>query len=320
MFINTHDLILTTALLVFGGMTAIVFGWFIASRIARKIYSISEGIEHFSHGNLDVQVDVKGQDELSKLAEMFNMMVENYKQIEYEKQKVEQTRRDLVAWISHDLRTPLTAIQASLEAIADDIVTEPDAIKEYVQNSLSEVDNFKVLIEDLFAMAQLDAGHISLNFTTASLSDLISDTVSGMYARAQQRDITFNGEIKTDIDPVYMAPDKIQRVLHNLIDNALRHTPQGGKVTIRAGKVGDFVQVEVHNTGAYIDPKHLPHVFEKFYRGETARSQSTDGLRNAGLGLAIARGFVEAHQGKIRVESKPDYGTAFIFAIPTKTT
>jgi signal transduction histidine kinase len=317
MFINEHDLILTTALLMFGGLTAVMFGWYIAHRIAHKIQSISEGVEHFGRGNLDVQIVVQGQDELSKLAEMFNMMVENFKQIEYEKQQVDRTRRDLIAWISHDLRTPLTAIQASLEAIADDIVTDPDAIKEYVQNSLTEVENFKDLIDDLFAMAQLDAGHMSLKFLNASLSDLISDTVSGLYARAQQRQITINGDIKPDIDPVYMAPDKIQRVLHNLMDNAIRHTPQSGEITIRAFKQGQQVQVEVHNTGATIDPKHLPHVFEKFYRGEQARQQASDGQRNAGLGLAIARGFVEAHHGTITVESKPNFGTCFRFVIPT---
>lgn len=316
MFINSHDLILTTALLVFGGLTAIIFGWFIANRIARKIQAISDGVEHFAKGNLDVYVSVQGKDELSKLAEMFNMMVENFRQIEYEKQKVDQTRRDLIAWISHDLRTPLTAIQASLEAIADDIVIEPEPIKDYVQNSLHEVENFKALLDDLFAIAQLDAGHMNLTFVQASLSDLISDTVSGMYARAQQRDITIKGEIAPDIDPVYMAPDKIQRVLHNLIDNAIRHTPQSGTITIRAFKKGRGVYVEVHNTGAFIDPQHLPRIFEKFYRGEVARQQAEDGHRNAGLGLAIARGFVEAHEGKISVVSNPDSGTSFRFAIP----
>jgi signal transduction histidine kinase len=316
MFINQHDLILTTALLMFGGITAIIFGWFVANRIARKIQSISEGVEHFGRGNLDVQIDVQGQDELSKLAEMFNMMVENFKQIEYEKQQMEQTRRDLVAWISHDLRTPLTAIQASLEAVADDVVTEPTAIKEYVQNSLSEVENFKVLIDDLFAMAQLDTGHMSLHFVQASLSDLISDTVSGMYARAQQRNITIKGDIKPDIDPVYMAPDKIQRVLHNLIDNALRHTPQGREISIHAYKSGKQVHVEVHNTGTSIDPKHLPHIFEKFYRGEQSRQHGADGHRNAGLGLAIARGFVEAHHGTITVSSTAETGTKFHFVLP----
>lgn len=316
MFINQHDLILTTALLMFGGITAIMFGWFIANRIEHKIQDISNGIVHFTNGNLDVHVDMQGQDELSKLAQMFNMMVENFKQIEYEKQQVDRTRRDLVSWISHDLRTPLTAIQASLEAIADDIVTDPESIKEYVQNSLTEVENFKELLDDLFAIAQLDAGHMSLKFVHASLSDLISDTVSGMYAHAQQRNITIHGDIDPNIDPVYMAPDKIQRVLHNLIDNAIRHTPQAGEVKIRAYKEAQQVHVVVHNTGITIEPQHLPHIFEKFYRGEQSRQQAADGHRNAGLGLAIARGFVEAHQGTIQVESQANFGTRFSFMIP----
>lgn len=316
MFINQHDLILTSALLVFGGLTAVVFGWFVASRIAHKIQEISDGIEDLAQGNLDVRIPVTGQDELSKLAGMVNWMVASLQEIEAEKAHVSRARRDLVTWISHDLRTPLTTIQASLEAIADDIVTEPGAIKEYVGHSLVEVENLKVLIEDLFAISQLDSGHMSLEFIEASLSDLISDTVSSMRVRAGQREINITGEIGEGIDPIYMAPEKIQRVLYNLIDNAIRHTPKSGSIVISAARSEEGVRVNVRNSGDPIDPEHLPRLFEKFYRGEAARAKDPDGHRGAGLGLAIARGFIEAHQGKIWAENHADLGPSFSFILP----
>lgn len=316
MFINNHDLILTTALLIFGGLTAIVFGWFIANRIASKIQVVSNAIEQMADGDLSVHIEVTGSDEISTLAKMLNWTVDSLKEIEEEKKRTESLRRDLIAWISHDLRTPLTAVQASLEAIADDVVSEPEDVKDYIHNSLGELGNLRVLIDDLFAIAQIDAGHMSLKFTEASLSDLISDTVSSLSPHAQRRKLAIHGEIQADIPPVYMAPDKIQRVLYNLIDNAIRHTPEGGNITIGAKKSAESVQVEVHNTGETIPPEHLPHIFEKFYRGEQARQRDSDGHRGAGLGLAIAQGFIEAHQGKIQVESNPKNGTCFSFTIP----
>lgn len=316
MFINNHDLILTTALLIFGGLTALVFGWFIAGSITMKIQRISDAIEMLAKGDLSVHVEVTGSDEISKLGKMLNWTVDSLAEIEDEKERTEALRRDLIAWISHDLRTPLTAVQASLEAIADDVVTEPLMVKEYVHNSLTELGNLRLLIDDLFAVAQIDAGHISLSFMQASLNDLISDTVSSLSAHARRRAIEISGEIQADMPPIDMAPDKIQRVMHNLIDNAIRHTPENGNITISAKQTQEQIQVDVHNTGESIPPKHLPYLFEKFYRGEQARQRDADGHRGAGLGLAIAQGFVEAHHGKIWVESNEQRGTCFSFTIP----
>ncbi len=316
MFINNHDLILTTALLIFGGLTALVFGWFIASTIASRIARVAYAIERLAQGDLSSHIKVTGHDEISQLAEIFNMTVDKLRDIEDEKKRTDQLRRDLIAWISHDLRTPMTAVQASLEAIADDIVTEPQMVKDYIHNSLGELDNLRLLIDDLFAIAQLDAGQMSLKFTEASLSDLISDTVSSLNPHAQRRQVTIHGEIQFDMPPVYMAPDKIQRVMYNLIDNAIRHTPEGGKITIAAKESQRYIQVDVHNTGEGISEKHLPYIFDKFYRGEEARQRDKDGHRGAGLGLAIAKGFIDAHHGTIWVDSNPQTGTSFGFKIP----
>ena len=208
MFINYHDLALTTVLLLFGGGTAIICGLFIASNLNEKIGAISRSIQHLATGNLDTRLPLDGQDELSRLAQQMNWLADNLQEIERQKQIVEQTRRDLIAWVSHDLRTPLTAIRAQLEAISDGVVDDPNEVVSYVNNSLTEVENLKLLIDDLFEMSRIDAGHIDLKFEPASLSDLISDTVSSLRPQAQRCDIAIRGKIAPNIDPVEMASDK----------------------------------------------------------------------------------------------------------------
>lgn len=316
MFISQHDFVLTTALLVFSGLTAMNFGLFVASTLTSRIHDLSSAAEQLAQGKLETRLQVQGNDELADFIKTFNWMADSLQQLDREKRKIEQTRRDLIAWVSHDLRTPLTSIRAMLEAIQDEVVTEPDDIKQYIGSSLSEIENLNLLIEDLFELAKLDTGNLELKFVDASLRDLISDVLSTLNAQANKHHITLRGLIEQDIDPVYMAADKMQRVLYNLIDNALRYTPPNGEITISTSVFREQVQINVHNTGTYIAPEHLPHLFTSFYRAEPSRTHDKDGRRSTGLGLAIARGFIEAHKGKIWVDSQPDSGTTFSFTIP----
>ena len=316
MFISQHDLVLTVALLVFAGLTAFIFGLFITTTLTDRILELSHAAEKLAEGKLDTRLAMRGSDELAKLAATFNWMADNLEKVDQQKRLIEQTRRALVAGVSHDLRTPLTSLRVMIEAIADGVVSDPDTITRYVQSSLSELQHLSRLIDDLFELAKLDAGQIDLQFDQSSLTDLVSDVLSSMNAQAAQRQVRLHGSVRPGIDPVYMAPDKIQRVLYNLLDNALRYTPPQGEVSISAFREGDIVRVVVHNTGSAIDPVHTPHIFESFYRGENSRVRANDGHRGTGLGLAIARGFVEAHRGKIWVESTPDHGTTFTFTIP----
>jgi signal transduction histidine kinase len=189
-------------------------------------------------------------------------------------------------------------------------------VSRYIHSSLTEVQHLSRLIDDLFEMAKLDAGRLDTDIDRASLKDLISDVLSSMSAQADRRQVKLCGSVSEDVDPVMMAPDKIQRVLYNLIDNALQHTPPQGEVTIRACRENDQARVDVHNTGPAIDPIHLPHIFTSFYRGDRSRVRDEDGRRGTGLGLAIARGFVEAHHGRLWVESCADSGTTFSFTLP----
>jgi signal transduction histidine kinase len=316
MFISYHDLELTIALLLFAGITAVSFGWFVASTVAERIARLSRAAERLAGGQLDTRLTIEGHDELAKFAQTFNWMADSLEKIDQQKRVVEQTRRALIAGVSHDMRTPLTSMRVMIEAISDGVVSDPETISRYITSSLSELQHLSRLIDDLFELAKLDAGHLDAQYLHASLSDLISDVLSSMSAQAANRRIAMHGSVGQDIDPVYVAPDKIQRVLYNLIDNALRFTPSGGQVTIHACREGQQVRVDVHNTGSTISPDDLPYIFDSFYRGESSRARDENGYRGTGLGLAIARGFVEAHKGKIWAESRAESGTTFTFTIP----
>jgi signal transduction histidine kinase len=318
MFISQHDLVLTIALLVFSGMTAVFFGWFVANTIAERIDRLSHAAERLAEGKLDTRLTIEGHDELAEFAQTFNWMADSLEKIDQQKRAVEQTRRALIAGVSHDLRTPLTSMRVMIEAISDGVVSDPETVSRYITSSLSELQHLSRLIDDLFELAKLDAGHLDAQYDQASLSDLISDVLSSMSAQAARRHIAMRGTVSQDIDPVYIAPDKIQRVLYNLLDNALRYTPSGGQVTIHACREGQQVRVDVHNTGSTIGPDDLPYIFDSFYRGESSRARDEDGYRGTGLGLAIARGFVEAHKGKIWAESRTGLGTTFTFTIPQR--
>ena len=316
MFLSEHDLALTVSLLVFAGLTAVIFGIYIAGTITARIMHLSDAAQLIATGKLNTRLTVSGNDELAEFAHTFNWMAENLELADDEKQRVEKARRNLIAWVSHDLRTPLTSMQAMLEAIQDEVVIDPTTIHEYVGRSLSEVTNLSHLIDDLFELSKLDTGHMDTKFVSASITDLISDVVSNLMAKAERKHIKLHGEIEANIPAIIMASDKIQRVLYNLIDNAVQYTPVNGEITIKAYTKEEFVHVDIHNTGKAIEAHHLPMIFNHFYRIEESRTQSVDGQRSTGLGLAIAKAIVEMHEGTIGVTSTPQKGTSFNFTLP----
>jgi signal transduction histidine kinase len=187
-------------------------------------------------------------------------------------------------------------------------------VKRYLSTAQRDVMALSALIDDLFQMSQLDAGGFPLHRAKASLSDLVSDTLESFSELAKQQGVMLEGEIGPHVDPVTIDTQAIGRVLNNLISNALRHTPAGGQVRVRAQRTRAGVEVTVRDTGEGIPPQDLPHIFERFYRGDAARSRNRGA--GAGLGLAIARGIVRAHGGDIQVESEAGQGTQFTFHIP----
>ena len=186
----------------------------------------------------------------------------------------------------------------------------------YLSSARRELANLGQLVDDLFELVQIDAGVLRPNLEPASLRDLISDTLASFQPQASRRGVRLIGEVSKDVDSVPMDLPRLGRVLQNLISNALRYTPAGGMVCLRAETQGEMVRVEVADTGAGISPEDLPHVFERSFRGEVPRTRPEDDVSpGGGLGLAIAQGIVEAHGGKIEVESRPGEGARFYFTL-----
>ncbi|MBL8101697.1 MAG: HAMP domain-containing protein [Anaerolineales bacterium] len=313
MFASQHDLLLAIVLLVFASGMAMVLGYFLSSTITDRVHQLKDAAEKLAEGDLKTRVAVQGRDEVSMLAHTFNQMAEQLEAVDAKQRELEKLRTDLIAWVGHDLQTPLASIRAILEALEDDLVEDPQTIKRYLNTAQRDVRSLSALIDDLFQMAQLNAGGIPLDRAKSSLADLISDTLESFSELAARQGVKLEGSVEAGIDPVIMDTQRIGRVLNNLIGNAIRHTPSQGEVKVHAQRTSAGVEVTVSDTGEGIRSEDLPHIFESFYRGEKSRSRNTGG---AGLGLAISHGIVQAHGGELYVESTAGRGSRFIFNIP----
>lgn len=315
MFISAHDSGLLLVLLFFATLVALGFGQLMARSITGGLEQLAHTAEKISAGDRSTRALIQSGDEVERVAEAFNNMVQRLAEMEAREKELEQARRSLVAAVSHDLRTPLTSLRAMIEALNDGVVTDEAAVRRYLSLAQLEIQNLSNLIDDLFELTQLDAGALNWTKEPGSLRDLISDTLESMHAQAVAKGVKLFGAVEPTIDPVLMNSFKMQRVLYNLVQNAIRHTPAGGQVSVSAHvcESGQQVSVEIADSGEGIPPGDLPHIFEPFYRSEKSRAR--DG-RGAGLGLTIARGIIEAHGGTIDAVSQPNAGSHFHFTLP----
>jgi signal transduction histidine kinase len=314
MFASEHDLLLATVLLAFAAGIAMVLGYFLSSAVTDKISTLTRAANIIAEGDLSVRVAADGNDEISQLAHTFNKMVERLEETNRKQRELDRLRRDLIAWVGHDLRTPLASMRAILEALADGVVTEPTTVKRYLLTAQRDIQSLSTLIDDLFEMAQIDAGGMQLDKRTNSVVDLISDTLEGFSALAQEKGVYLSGQAASGVDPVRVDARQVGRVLSNLVGNAIRHTPTGGHIEVQASvRDAQTVLVEVCDSGEGIPPESVARVFEQFYRAEQSRNRATGGT---GLGLAIAKSIIEAHGGHIGVESTPGHGARFYFTLP----
>jgi signal transduction histidine kinase len=250
-------------------------------------------------GDLSTRAPEQGPTEIAELGAAFNGMATRLEELF-------DARRELVAWASHDLRTPLAAIRAMIEAVEDGVASP----EQYTQALAEQVRVLGALVDDLFELARIDAGVLTLELKEASLTGLVHSCLRGIEAEAARRNVRL--ETRLDGSPtVRCAPDKVERILLNLLTNALRHTPSDGSIAVRVAPASDQVRVSVEDSGEGIAPEALRRVFDRFWRDDPARSGA-----GSGLGLAIARGLVEAQGGRIWAENRPSGGARVCFTLP----
>ena len=280
---------------------AVFVALLLARSVSRRIDRLRASSAAVAGGDLTTRAAEEGPAELAELARTFNRMAVDLA-------RLFDARRELVAWASHDLRTPIASLQAMLEALEDGLA-EPE---HYLPALQDQVRTLSTLVDDLFELAQIDAGALTLELREAELAGLIESCVRGLEAKARSRRVRLEARLDGGATAV-CEPAQVERVLYNLVTNALRHTPSDGSIAVHLSPGDTEVQVTVEDTGEGLSPEAARRMFERFWRADPAR---TGGRGSAGLGLAIARGLVEAQGGRIWAENRAGGGARVSFTLP----
>lgn len=282
---------------------ALALGWLFTRQIVAPVEEVSTAARRIAGGDLSKKVTARGADELTDLGASFNAMAD-------ELHRDRELRQSMVADIAHELRTPLSVLRANIEAMQDGVL-EPTG--DNLASLHQETAVLARLIDDLRILSMAESGQLQYHFQKTDPAALCDRVVEGMRALFAARDITLELEAPDRVPQVNADADRIEQVLRNLLNNARRYTPEGGKVTVKLGAAADGVEVSVKDTGPGIGPEDLARVFDRFYRVDPSRARRTGG---SGLGLAIVRQLVEAHGGKAWAASTPGEGSTFSFRLP----
>lgn len=282
-------------------LLALIVGVLLARTLTHPLRALTEATEKMAGGELNQQVTVNSKDEIGELADSFNRM-------SHEVARANQLRKQMTADIAHDLRTPLTVISGYIESMRDgDLAPTPERL----DSIYAEIERIQRLVADLRLLAVTDAGELRLNLAPVNPKGLLERVVASFKLSAEQKGITLTVNADSTLPDIQSDESRLDRVLSNLVSNAIRHTPEGGFVTILATRQEKTILISVEDTGEGIPPADLPHIFDRFYRADKSRTD-VDGA-SSGLGLAIARALVEAHGGRIWAESELGRGTRMIF-------
>jgi signal transduction histidine kinase len=284
-------------------LIALVLSFFLARTLSRPIRALTAATRAMAQGAFGTQVDVRTHDELGELGQAFNQMSTDLARSLH-------LRRQMTADIAHDLRTPLSVILGYTEALNDGKFVADPAIYAILHD---EAQHLSRLIDDLRMLSLADAGELPLQRNPTAPRELLERAAVAHRVQAEQQGVTLTVAAPSDLPRVDVDPERMQQVLGNLVSNALRYTPAGGQIALRGDVAGGQVTLHVQDNGSGIQPDDLPFIFERFYRGDRARSQNGE----SGLGLPIARSLVEMHQGAITVASTLEEGTTFTISLPS---
>ncbi len=312
MFVSAHDAFLTVLVAGFTGVLTLWAARLLGRRALADVDAVRATLEAVGQGRRDVRTDLGGEDELARLGADVDAMVATLA-------AEERARRGLIASVSHDLRTPLTSLRLLVEAIDDDVVTEPAMRRDYLRRIATNVHALSALIEDLFELSRLESGDIRWTMERVMLDELVRETIDAMRPHAEAGAVAVHAELAPQLTAAQANPEQIQRVLFNLIQNAIRHTPADGSVVVRAAPASEgAIEIEVADTGPGIAGDERERVFEPFFQG-TGRSGARSPDSGAGLGLAISRAIIEAHGGRIWL-ADAESGTCVRFRLPCVAT
>jgi two-component system OmpR family sensor kinase len=300
-----------------GGLS-ILLGLGLSRGLSAPLARLTAAARHIAGGDLSQRVPETGSAEIATLGQAFNLMAADL-------EKAEQLRRNMMADVAHELRTPLSVLQGNLRAILDGVYPLEQA---EIAALYDETRLLSRLVDDLHELAQAEAGQLHLDLRPTDLAEVVQTMVVNLAIAAEAKGVRLTTDLAERLPPVQADPDRLAQIMRNLLSNALRHTPEGGQITVSAAYNGhrEFngraaVRIVVADTGEGIPPDDLPHVFDRFWRAEKSRSRerggpSTGSGRSSGLGLAIARYLVQAHGGEMGVESGVGQGSRFWFTLP----
>ncbi len=317
MFLSEHDLWALGVILAAAGTVGVAS----ALVLGRRIGKASDALVAMARqiGDRDAAArrpDPAAPPELAILHEELERTSKRLDEARAREQALDRSRRELVAWVSHDLRTPLAGIRAIVEALEDGVVDDPESVTRYYTVLRREADRLSELVDDLFELSRAQAGVLERELEIVSLGDLVSDALAGASPIAAAKGVRLEGHLDGPAPQLEVSATEVLRALRNILENAIRHTPSDGTIVVEAGGDGAGAYVSVLDSGGGIPERELHRVFDVGFRGDPARTPGSDA--GAGLGLAIARGFVEAHRGDISVRNE-NGGCRFTVHLPVTT-
>ena len=301
-----NQLLLYGALI--GAIIALVLGILLSRTLTRPIRELTRATHAVSEGDLSQQVPVRSQDELGELAQAFNRMSS-------ELSRSVNARKQMTADIAHELRTPLSLILGHAEAVHDGVLPPTRENFEIIREEAARLEH---LVNDLRILSLADAGELSINPQTIEPERLLQEVASLYQYQTQRKNITLGLDIISSLPAIEVDPGRMTQVLTNILDNALRHTPEGGKIILSAREVDDQIELAIHDSGPGLTKEDLGRIFDRFYRTDASRQRDGDVPGGSGLGLAIAKSIVQTHGGQLSAESEEGKGLRVIVTLPKR--
>jgi signal transduction histidine kinase len=312
MYLSLDATVLLSTITLVVAVISFLIHFFMTRPIEQSILRITQESRRIAEGDFQVAVPAIGPVEFQLLATQFNEMSKKLEESFQQIRTSEVLRRELVANVSHDLRTPMAAIQSFVEALQDDIINDEQTFQRYLATIRLETKRLNLLIDDLFELSRLESGGVAFEPQAAYLDDLILETLESQTIQIEDKHLLISVDLPDRLPPVSIMSFKMKNVLANLLQNAIRYSPKSSQIRIWAVELDEYIKVAIQDQGEGIDLTEQSRIFERFYRTDKSRNREKGG---AGLGLAIVKSTVELHGGRVGVESEPGKGSCFWFTV-----